>query len=180
MLTYSTNKAFDCSPPLSSLLSPPRRPFCVVGRLGRKKKKARGAQWEREREKRGLFLPFPSSLVPCALFIFLLLLFWGGYPVGASAEERGWGITGRLIWQQSYPIPGSEIVGSAGIEKAGTWKYNGRKRGRGRAARPAPLCVPFTFASSSLSESLEQATPERQRRLRTGKRAETTERDFRC
>ena len=35
-------------------LSPPKRPLCVAGRLGRKKKKARGARWEGEREKRGL------------------------------------------------------------------------------------------------------------------------------
>ena len=46
VLTYNTNKAFDCSPPLSSLPSLPQRPFCVVGRLGRKKKKARGARWK--------------------------------------------------------------------------------------------------------------------------------------
>ena len=87
VLTYNTNKAFYCNSPLSSLLSPPpQRPFCVVGRLGRKKKKARRARWEGEREKRGLF-PLPSSL---ARFLFFsLLLFLGGYPEGASAEKRG-------------------------------------------------------------------------------------------
>ena len=31
-------------------LSPPQRPLCVVGRLWRKKKRARGARWEGERE----------------------------------------------------------------------------------------------------------------------------------
>ena len=35
-------------------LSPPQRPLCVVGRLKRKKKRARGARWEGGREKRGL------------------------------------------------------------------------------------------------------------------------------
>ena len=42
--------------------------LCVVGRLGRKKKKARGEPWEGEREKRALaFSLFPSSP---ALFLF--------------------------------------------------------------------------------------------------------------
>ena len=36
------------------LLSPPQRPLCVVGRLGRKKKRARGARWEGGGEKRPL------------------------------------------------------------------------------------------------------------------------------
>ena len=35
-------------------LSPPQGPLCVVGRLGRNKKEARGARWEGGREKRGL------------------------------------------------------------------------------------------------------------------------------
>ena len=35
-------------------LSPSQRPLCIVGRLGRKKKRARGARWEGGREKRGL------------------------------------------------------------------------------------------------------------------------------
>ena len=41
--------------------------FCVVGRLGRKKKR--------------------SS--PARFLFFRLLIFWWGYPAGASAEERG-------------------------------------------------------------------------------------------
>ena len=75
--------------PLTSLLpqnlSPSQRPLCVIGRLRRKIKKARGARWEGEREKRGLF-PFP--IVICARSIFRLLLFSWGYPAGDSAEER--------------------------------------------------------------------------------------------
>ena len=75
--------------PLTSLLpqnlSPSQRPLCVIGRLRRKIKKARGARWEGEREKRGLF-PFP--IVICTRSIFRLLLFWWGYPAGDSAEER--------------------------------------------------------------------------------------------
>ena len=53
--------------------------FCVVGRLGRKKKRARGARWEGGREKRG---------APRAFYFCRLLIFWWGYPAGASAEER--------------------------------------------------------------------------------------------
>ena len=57
-------------------LSPPQRPVCVVGRLGRKKKRARGAWWEGEREDRG-FSPFLSShRPPRAFFFFQLLLFF--------------------------------------------------------------------------------------------------------
>ena len=33
-------------------LSPPQRPLCIAGRLGRKKKKARGARWKGKREKK--------------------------------------------------------------------------------------------------------------------------------
>ena len=60
-------------------LSPPQRPLCVVGRLGRKKKRAQGARWEGEREKRDLRLPpFPSSRRPPRAFycFFRLLLFY--------------------------------------------------------------------------------------------------------
>ena len=83
VLTYNTNKAFNCNLPLSSLLSLPQRPFCVVGRLGSKKKKARGARLEGEREKRGLFPPFPSSLVPRALSIFFIIAIFIGIPSGS-------------------------------------------------------------------------------------------------
>ena len=50
-------------------LSPPQRPLCVVRRLGRKKKRARGAPWEGEKEKRGSRL-FPLPIFPCALSNF--------------------------------------------------------------------------------------------------------------
>ena len=43
--------------------------FFVVGRLGRKEKRALGARWEGEREKRGSCL-FPLPIVPGALSIF--------------------------------------------------------------------------------------------------------------
>jgi len=52
-------------------LSPPRRPLCVAGRLGRKKKKARGARWEGKREKRGLCHIMCGSLAG-----FVVLWFW--------------------------------------------------------------------------------------------------------
>ena len=46
--------------------------FCVVGRLGRKEKRALGARWEGEREKRGSRL-FPLPIVPGALSIFSII-----------------------------------------------------------------------------------------------------------
>ena len=52
--------------------------FCVVRRLGIKKKRVRGARWEGGK--------FPSS--PARFLFFRLLIFWWGYPAGASAEER--------------------------------------------------------------------------------------------
>ena len=61
------------------VLSPPQRPLCVVGRLGRKKKRARGARWE--------VSLYRSS--PARFLFFSIILFWWGYPAGASAEERG-------------------------------------------------------------------------------------------
>ena len=50
-------------------LSPPQRLLCVVGRLGRKKKRARGARYEGKKEKRGSRL-FPLPIFPCALSNF--------------------------------------------------------------------------------------------------------------
>jgi len=46
------------------MFSPPQRPLCVW-RLGRKKKRARGARWKGGREKRGRLFPLP--IVPHAL-----------------------------------------------------------------------------------------------------------------
>ena len=45
-LTYNTTAEEGTIPFRRSLLSPPQRPLCVVGRLGRKKKRARGERWE--------------------------------------------------------------------------------------------------------------------------------------
>ena len=56
-------------------LSPPQRCLCVVGTLGRKKKQARGARWEREEARDAFyFWIIASSSLGC--------------PVGAFAEER--------------------------------------------------------------------------------------------
>ena len=57
--------AFEISNTLTSSktahsLSPPQRPLCIVGRLEKRKTKARGEQWEGEKKKRGFPL-FPSS-----------------------------------------------------------------------------------------------------------------------
>jgi len=66
-----------------AILTPSQRHVGVVGRIGRKKKKARGARWEGEREKRGLFPPFRSSLVPRALSIFFIIAIFIGVPSGS-------------------------------------------------------------------------------------------------
>ena len=55
-------------------LSPPQRTLCVVGRLGKKKKRARGERGEGEIEKRGSHL-FSLPIVPRALFFFFFLFF---------------------------------------------------------------------------------------------------------
>ena len=57
-------------------LSPPQRPVCVVGRLGRKKKRARGARWEGEEKTEAFrrffaFSVFPS---PPARFLFFSII----------------------------------------------------------------------------------------------------------
>ena len=49
------------------VLPPPQRPLCVVGRLGRKKKRARGARWE--------VSLYPSSP---ARFLFFRLFYFDG------------------------------------------------------------------------------------------------------
>ena len=56
-------------------LSPPKRPVCLVGRLWRKKKKARRRRWK-------------SPIASRELSVFRSLPFLLGYPTGASAEER--------------------------------------------------------------------------------------------
>ena len=67
-------------------LSPPQRPLCIVGRLEKGKKKARGGQWEGKREETRFF---PLPIIPRALSIVRLMLFLLGYPAVASAERRG-------------------------------------------------------------------------------------------
>ena len=70
-------------------LSPPQRPLCIVGRL---------LCWgwgERKRERAG----HASHRPPRAFYFFRLLIFWWGYPAGASAEERG-----HLVNLYSYVI----------------------------------------------------------------------------
>ena len=63
-------------------LSPPQRPLCVVGRLGRKKKRARRAGWEGGREKRGS-RRCPLPIVPRALSIFSIIDILMGIPSGS-------------------------------------------------------------------------------------------------
>ena len=55
----------------------------------------------------------------------------------------------------AYPVPGSEIVGPRGLRKS---EHDNKARGNFYPApRRPPFRVPFTFASSPLSESLKQA-----------------------
>ena len=66
----------------------PHRPLCVVGRLGRKKKRARGAWWKGEREEERevpAFSLFPWF--PARFLFFRLLLFLLGCLAGVPAEE---------------------------------------------------------------------------------------------
>ena len=64
------------------------RGLCVVGKLGREKKKARGGQWEGEKSEEAA--AFPSSHhPPHARCFHRLLLFLLKYPSGASAQKRG-------------------------------------------------------------------------------------------
>ena len=67
---------------VSKALSLPERPLCVMGRLGRKKKRARGERWEGEREKRGCRL-FLLPIVPRALSIFSIIAIFIGIPSGS-------------------------------------------------------------------------------------------------
>ena len=53
-------------------LSSPRRPLCVIGRLGIKKKKALMAWWKGERKEARL-LPLPSSHCPMSAFCCLII-----------------------------------------------------------------------------------------------------------
>ena len=61
-------------------LSPPQRPVCLVGRLGRKKKKARGGRWEEQRKGAGLFT---SSHRPSRAFCFSIIAIFIGIPNGS-------------------------------------------------------------------------------------------------
>ena len=71
---------------------PQQRPLCVVGRLGRQKKRAHGARWEKKREKRGSRL-FTLPIVPRALSVFSIIaqFFYMESLAGAFTEERGAG-----------------------------------------------------------------------------------------
>ena len=65
-----------------TLLSTPQRPLNVVGRLGRKKQRARGARWEGGREKRDSRL-FPLPIVPPRAFYFSVIAIFIGMSSGS-------------------------------------------------------------------------------------------------
>ena len=79
----TTIKTLNLIPWMLWNLSPPQRPFCVVGRLGRKKKRA-GGRWEVERERRQERLPsFPSSHRSPRAFYFSIIVIFIGIPSGS-------------------------------------------------------------------------------------------------
>ena len=65
-------------------LSSPRRPLCVIGRLGTKKKKALIAWWKGERKEARL-LPFPSSHHPLSASYCLIIGIPGGNLCGGES-----------------------------------------------------------------------------------------------
>ena len=90
-------------PVLSYLeLSPPQRPLCVVGRLGRQKKTARGARWKK--------MPLPSSHRPPRAFYFLIIgsLCGGESTLGEQciylnymSEQRGI-LSGHVLYRAAF------------------------------------------------------------------------------
>ena len=79
---------------VSKALSPPKRSLCVMGRLGRKKKRARGERWKGGREKRGFRL-FPLPIVPRALSMFSIIAIFIRIPSGSLCG--GDSLTGSKI-----------------------------------------------------------------------------------
>ena len=79
-------------------LSPPQRPLCVVGGLGRKKYRARGARWEGEREKRSLSFNVLFSHRSPRAFYFSITAFFVGIPSGSLCEGERWLINSVVLW----------------------------------------------------------------------------------
>ena len=78
-------------------LSPPQRPLCVVGGLGRKKYRARGARWEGEREKRSLSFNVLFSHRPPRAFHFSITAFFIGIPSGSLCGGERWLINSVVL-----------------------------------------------------------------------------------
>ena len=91
---------------LSLSLSPPQKSLCVLGRLGREKKKVHKGRWEGERKKRGLKDPAFSLFSLCTArflyfnYCYVLLK----YQAWATVEERR-----RLIQTFSVSMDSSWI-----------------------------------------------------------------------
>ena len=65
-----------------------RGPFVSQEGWEKEKESVRGTMGRGKREERPPSRLFPLPIVPCALYIFRLLLFLLGYPAGPSTEER--------------------------------------------------------------------------------------------
>ena len=75
---YISNEAQS----FAMISSPPQRPLCVVGRLGREKERARWARWEGEREQKApAFSLFPSF--PARFLFFSIIAIVIGIPSGS-------------------------------------------------------------------------------------------------
>ena len=78
--------------------------FCVVGRLGRKEKRALGARWEGERGKRSSRL-FPLPIVPGALSILSIIAIGiiSGSLCGGESPEGG--DQGQIVCAENIYAP---------------------------------------------------------------------------
>ena len=119
--------------------SPPQRPLCVVGRLERQKKTARGGRWKKS------LCPLP--IVPRALSIFRLLLFLLRYtvPIGSlCGGERTLGeqcIYLNYMSEQRGILSAHVLYGEAFISS----RWHVPARGESASASRSFWAKPFTL-----------------------------------
>ena len=105
---------------LSLSLSPPQRSLCVLGRLGREKKKVHKGRWQGERKKRGLKDPaFSLFSLSKARFLyfnccFVLIPLWRREGISNKPSMSPWTVheldcEGNLVFAEQLPM---EKVGS--------------------------------------------------------------------
>ena len=89
------------------MLSPPQRPLCVVGRLGRRENRRAGHDGKGVERKGRRLPPFPSSHRPLRAFYFSIIavlfsIFTGIQPEHLRRREN-------RIWIRNLPITGISI-----------------------------------------------------------------------